>query len=327
MARPYFANPMFAQGLSNLAEALFPSDAERLQMANMGRQGQLLDAQRRKYEASALSDEIKNRETEAALAAEAAATEELLGALGLDPRATGAVSGIRREGIIGGNPQQSAAGLESILSVLGAFGSEDQRRSARILQGGQLDQNFAGTSQRADAVSARNATEDRRLQGVKEAGATQRAREQNATNRYNNAYDAMMEFMGERLPGGTGGGGGSRAGAPLAVGGNDAKAIDQVLGTLVGSVPTSNPAELDQATLQQLRVRTAEIYQQNRNLPVAVQQAWNEIMGQGVAVENQGDWNPFASDRSIVRPSAPAATPQTGAPRVRRFNPQTGRIE
>jgi hypothetical protein len=330
MARPYFANPMFSQGLSNLAEALFPSDAERLQMANLGRQGKLIEAQRRKFESDALSGEIRNRETEAMLAAEAAQTEQLIAGLGLDPRVSGAVSGMRREGIVGGNAQQSGAGIEALMSVIGAFGTEDQRRSARILQGGALDQNFAGTTQRADAVSGRNATEERRLQGVKEAGMTQRNRADNATSRYNNAYDAVMDFMGDQMPGGAAGAGGGRATTPLTVGGNDAKAIDQILGTLVGSVPTSNPGELDQATLQQLRVRTAELYQQNRNLPAAVQQAWNEIMGQGVAVENQGDWNPLARDRSVIRPSTPAAVataPQTGAPRVRRFNPQTGRIE
>ena len=85
-------------------------------------------------------------------------------------------------------PEKPGAGADQLAAVLAAMGDDDAMRRSLVLTGKMPGPEFAGTAQRADAVSNRNALEAERLQGVRERG-------MNARNAADNASRQAIETM------------------------------------------------------------------------------------------------------------------------------------
>lgn len=94
---------------------------------------------------------------------------------------------------------------------------------------------------------------------------------------------------------------------PLDVGGTDARAIDDQI-----AMNLPEGTALDDQAAALVRGRAAELYQQTRNLPLAVQQAVREFLAQNPP-RTDSSWNPFSSRTfgapQATAPAAPSAIP------------------
>lgn len=306
----YYTNPIIGQSVQNLTQAIFGDPERDVRMGLLGDQRRVSQAQRRKLEAEALQQEILNREQQMAAEALEDTVAQLVGGLGLaDPRAaSGTSAGLRhvlRAGA-GSNASQLASAITELLSSGLAYGGdEDQMRRSLVAQGRQPTERFAGSEARADALIDTRATDELAKvllgESLRADAAMDRTRlmEEGRDRRHSITEAGRARRAAERA---------ATERAPIRVGPSDyeaiLEAIEQRTLDAVGDAPVSpRRVALDPAAESALVQTIAQLFQDTRNLPIATQQGWEQVMGEP-DVEVVGNWNPFVRNRATVRPGA-----------------------
>lgn len=158
---PNYQNPQIGQIASNLATAIFGDPEARMKRDYYGSEMALNDAQRGKYGEETRGLRLKNDAT--------VSLPTTLGNLfrvvpGETPEARMARVGTEIAPFLtagGGNADQLAQGAKSVLSSIFALGSNDDMARSLVLDGKMPGPDFAPTMERADAITARDASEDR----------------------------------------------------------------------------------------------------------------------------------------------------------------------
>jgi len=137
--------------------------------------------------------------------------------------------------------------------------------------------------------------------------------------------------------GGKPGGASPRPSAPATVTGATGKAFDtyftDTANALLGGMdlPEGSGGGIDPAALQALRLRAAELYQQNKNVTLSAVQAWQDVMGDSPTVtqgrRTESNWfSPDVYDH-VIGPSAPAKATGAGKPSNVIVTPNGTKIE
>lgn len=303
-----YSNPEFGVGISNLAEALIGTPGRDVQLGLLGDRRRTEQVQRRKLEAEALSKEIHNREQEAAYEELDSTVGALVGAMGLqDPQQNaGASAGFRHSLRMGGNAAQTAKAMQLLTAMGLAGGGEDQMRRSLVVQGRQPTDDFAGTTGRADSLIAdamgAALTKATTVAGMNNKAATERAlvletmRESGRDARHVTSEagkDRRAKAKGDKSK------------TPLKVGASEMKAINEGINTRAQAALGGTHADevvLDPATRTALVQGIAELFQNSRNLPGAIEGGWAQVMGLDPNIETSGNWNPFAADTATISP-------------------------
>lgn len=302
---PFFSTPGFAQGAGALARLFIPDAGREAALQAREAQGRLYDTQ---------AEEIQQRIAANPQAAEALSRGDLAGAYVAWARGGSAPVLQAAPGFVRG--YGAAAGVDgNRLSDLfvGAGGSEANtpRGFAAAQDTTRRGQDLSASTQRYGYDQSRAGALER--EQLQEAGRDRRM----APEISNNATvvvppnsplatraDPQGRIEGPRVQ--TGAGAGANR-PPLDVGGGDAKAIDE---QIAANLPEGTA--LDGQAAAAVRTRAADLYQQTRNLPLAVKQAMDEFLAQNPPrVDNR--LNPF-SDRRLTVPQAGGAAPAQAAP-------------
>lgn len=305
----YRASP-FAAGLSNLAQALFPDPVDDVRAGLMGEQRRLVEAQRSRLDSEMLAEETQLRESDAMDQQFSAELAGLVGQLSPELQQQGRVSAAAlRSGVRGSNnANANMGGVRQMLEMLLAQGGDTQQRASGVMQGREFGPEFAGTAERADAVAGRNATADRSLQGVRNAGAfaERRLMEDGANSR--NAADIAGKLSIESNRAAAGGGGGGGGVLPMIGGSQVESLLTGIQDAIASYLPEGQDlADLPPATQQQLLMRASELAQQTRNEPLAISQAVQELFGGAPQFDVETKW--FGNNQARVKPPAAGARP------------------